>query len=204
MGHTRCDACREAVSARLDGEDPGLPEDQVDAHLAVCGACRTYAAEAAVQHRLLRLSPAVPVPDLTASVLSAIGSQEPDWEGRRQVMRWTLAAVAVVQLLVALPALLLGGGSDLPTHAARHLGSFDVALAVGLLYAAWRPSRLGALLPVALTLAGCLSLTSVLDLAAGRTAGADELHHLPALVGVALAWLLAHPDRPGRRVPLPM
>ena len=32
----RCGTIREALSARLDGEDPGLPDDDIDAHLGGC------------------------------------------------------------------------------------------------------------------------------------------------------------------------
>ncbi len=35
----RCEACREAISARIDGEDPGVPEEALEAHLAQCPAC---------------------------------------------------------------------------------------------------------------------------------------------------------------------
>ena len=49
---------------------------------------------------------------------------------------------------IAVPALIFGSDAGLPVHTARHLGSFDVALAVGFLFAAWRPSRIPGLLPV--------------------------------------------------------
>jgi len=44
--HMRCTRFREAISARLDGEDPGLPTEQLDAHLAGCPDCRSWAGAA--------------------------------------------------------------------------------------------------------------------------------------------------------------
>jgi predicted anti-sigma-YlaC factor YlaD len=47
----RCTRFREAVSARIDGEDPGLPTRTIDAHLAECPDCRSWA-DAAVSPAL--------------------------------------------------------------------------------------------------------------------------------------------------------
>ena len=62
--------------------------------------------------------------------------------------RWALFVVALTQLVLAAPALLLGEDAGATVHVARELGSFDVALAVGLLVAAWQPARAWGLLPV--------------------------------------------------------
>ena len=56
-------------------------------------------------------------------------------------------------------------------HVARELGSFDVALAVGLLVAAWQPARAWGLLPVATVLALVMGVTAVLDLVDGTRHG---------------------------------
>ena len=52
-----CDSIRELVSLSLDGELPELDAVRVDAHLAVCEGCRTYAAGAAEAARVLREAP---------------------------------------------------------------------------------------------------------------------------------------------------
>src|SRR5213593_3952708 len=52
-----CDRVRELVSASLDGELSELEELRLQAHLAVCGGCRTYAAGAREAARLLRDAP---------------------------------------------------------------------------------------------------------------------------------------------------
>ena len=76
---------------------------------------------------------------------------------------------------------------------ARELGSWDVALGIGLLYAAWRPERAHGLLPFAAALAGALLVTAGFDVAAGREALLSESHHLLELLGVALLAVLAGP-----------
>jgi hypothetical protein len=60
-----CTACREAISALLDDEDPGIDPTLVKAHLAGCAACLAFAAQAGRLRGWLRLQPAEPVPDLT-------------------------------------------------------------------------------------------------------------------------------------------
>jgi predicted anti-sigma-YlaC factor YlaD len=195
-----CNTARNAISARLDGEDLGTDPAALDEHLQRCPACRAFARDAAAMHRDARMSRAPAVPDLTAPILAAIGAEARAHAGHERALRVTLAIVGLVQLVAAVPALVLGDDPGLPVHAARHVGSFDLALAVGFLFAAWRPSRLPGLLPVVTALVACLVGTSVLDLLGGRTAALSETQHVLAVVGVAAAWLLVHPLRPRRRL----
>jgi predicted anti-sigma-YlaC factor YlaD len=195
-----CDTARNAISARLDGEDAGVDPEALDDHLERCQACRAFAREAAAMHRDARMSRAPAVPDLTAPILATIGAETRQQAGHERTLRITLAIVGVVQLIAALPALVLGDDAGGSVHAARHIGSFDLALAVGFLFAAWRPSRLPGLLPVVTALVACLVGTSVLDLLDGRTGALSETQHVVEVVGLAAAWLLAHP-LPWRRRP---
>jgi predicted anti-sigma-YlaC factor YlaD len=192
-----CTRARTALSAQLDGEDPGLPSGALDAHLASCGPCRAWHADARALHTRMRVAPAPVVPDLSAGVLAAIGAERSSAPGDR-ALRVALAVVALVQIGVALPALLLGEDAGLPVHTARHLGSFAVALGVGFLVAAWRPERVGGLLPLAAALVACLVLSSVLDVASGRVVATNELTHVTELVGLAALWLLARTGQPRR------
>jgi hypothetical protein len=91
-----------------------------------------------------------------------------------------------------------GDSNGATSHVARHLGSFDVAIAAGLLYAAWRPQRALALIPVAVVLAGCVIVTATFDLTDGSTSSGLEAHHLVDLVGFALLWIVAGRPLPGR------
>jgi predicted anti-sigma-YlaC factor YlaD len=195
----KCHTIRAAISARLDGEDPGVQRAALDRHLAECAACRAFAQNADAMHRDLRLARAPHVPDLTAPILETIGSQNLRHATHERALRVTLVAVALVMVVAALPALVLGDDAGLPVHAARHVGSFDLALAVGFLFAAWRPSRIAGLLPVVAALVACLVGTSVLDVLEGRTGALTETQHIVEVAGLAAAWLLAHPLTPRRR-----
>ena len=52
-----CDRMRSYVSASLDGELSELEQSRLDAHLAACVGCRTYADGAAGAARLMRTTP---------------------------------------------------------------------------------------------------------------------------------------------------
>ncbi len=201
----RCDTARTAISARLDGEDPGADPSELAAHLERCAACRAFARDAESMHRDVRLARAPAVPDLTAPILASIGSEDRPYRTHERALRVALAVVAVVMIVAAAPALVLGDDAGLPVHAARHIGSFDLALAVGFLFAAWRPSRVAGLLPVVIALVACLVGTSLLDVLDGRTGALGETQHAVEVVGLAAAWLLAHPlplrRRPGLSTP---
>ena len=66
----RCDTIREALSARIDGEDPGLGDQVLDDHLAGCSACAGWADDLSTLHRMVRVREAEPVPDLSAAILA--------------------------------------------------------------------------------------------------------------------------------------
>jgi predicted anti-sigma-YlaC factor YlaD len=195
----RCDRARDALSARLDHEDPGTTPDELDAHLARCGPCRAHAEELTTLHRQVRVREAEPVPDLTAAIMAAVPNPTPRHRSHRVARieaisgtRWALLAVALTQLALAAPGVLLGEASSVTSaHAARELGAFEVALAVGLLVAAWQPARAYGLLPLAVALGAVLLGTAVVDIAAGGTALLSESPHLLEIVGVLLLWRVA-------------
>jgi predicted anti-sigma-YlaC factor YlaD len=193
-----CTACREAVSARLDGEEPGVPTAAVQAHLTSCAGCRGYE-QAACQLLAVREQSAGYAPDLTGAILASIGAttQAASTQGdsrpggaRSLELRIALAVVAVLQLLLGLPALVWGSDAGAPIHAARELGSFSAALAVGLLVCAWQPRRIAGMLPVAGALGALLAVTAILDLTSGRTLAIGEISHLLEMGGVVLLILL--------------
>jgi predicted anti-sigma-YlaC factor YlaD len=188
-----CGDVRTDLSARLDGERGELTERALDAHLASCAACRAYAAEVSAVHRRLRLHAAEPVPrDLTAGVLAAIGDDAHETHGRIGSLRLGLAIIGAIQVLIALPALVLGDDANLPAHTARHLGSFAIALGIGFLVAAWQPRRVGGILPLTAALVACLLVSSAIDVIAGDAGAWSELGgHATEMVGLGLLWLLA-------------
>lgn len=198
----RCDTAREALSARLDGEHPGLEAGVLDLHLGTCSACQGWVEELSALHRMVRVREAEPVPDLTAAILAATPAPATRPSATRwraepvSGARWALFAVALTQLVLAGPALLLGEGPGATVHVARELGAFDVALAVGLLVAAWQPARAWGLLPLAASLALVLGGTAVLDVTQGRAGSLGEAHHLLDLAGVVFLWRVAHDEHP--------
>jgi predicted anti-sigma-YlaC factor YlaD len=201
----RCDDCREIVSARVDGEDGPGEWERASAHLRGCAACRAFASGSDQLHRMTRLQPVDDVPDLTGRIVAAAGLVEPEpVDAGARSLRVVLAVAAVLQIALALPALLLGDDANLPVHIARHIGSFDVALAVGYLWVAWRPNRaLAGVFPVALALVACLLGTSLADVVSGRAGASGELHHITDVVGLTAMWLLGARTlvRPIRRSP---
>jgi predicted anti-sigma-YlaC factor YlaD len=192
-----CDRVREAISARIDGEDPGVPDGPIEAHLATCADCRGWQQRAHAMTRRARLGGRFLEQggrfleqDLTARVLAAI----PPEPARRRRVAWGggmarrtgLAAVAAAQLAITIPLLILGHDHDAGLHAAHELGSFDLALAIAFAVGAVRPAlSAGLAWPCAIAAAG-LAGTAIVDLIAGQTFGADEAQHLVAVAGAAL------------------
>ncbi len=184
-----CEGFRVALSARLDGEEPGLPGSRIDAHLSECDSCQVWRAEAERVTRAVRLQ-SVDVPDLTALILARIPQVKK--RERRRLLQIALGLSAVLQLVLAIPVLL--GAPDVG-HITREAASFDIALAVGFALAARWPERARAYLPVAFVLAGCLTLTSAFDIADGAIRVAHEIGHLAALAQAGLLWGLSSSSR---------
>ncbi len=188
-----CEGWQEAISAHLDGEDPGVALQAIEHHLAGCASCRAFAAAVVDLNRVVRVVPAEEIPDRTTELVRLLTAQRPPGWRRRVLLgaRVGLVVVALVQLALAVSVLVFGEG-HVPVHVARELGAFDLALAVGLLVSAWQPRRAFGLLPVAAVLAAALWAGSVWDLLSGHTTtGAETVHVLP-LVGLVLLWPLAH------------
>jgi predicted anti-sigma-YlaC factor YlaD len=186
-----CTRIREAISASIDGEDAGVSRAEIDAHLRRCGACQEFEAEASELHGQVRFLRTHAPGGTTASISRALD--------RRQVqlltmpVRIALVFVAVAQLGLAVPGLLYGTDEGAPIHVAHEAGSWSLALAVGFLFAAWRPLRAVGMLPFVGALAAGLLFTAGLDLAHGKALALDESSHLLELIGTGLLWLLVHP-----------
>jgi len=186
-----CQDIRAGLSARLDGEDPGRPDQELDLHVAGCLGCAARLDGAAEFTRRVRMRPVEPAVDLAPAVAAAlriadVGLRSRPWS------RAALTGTALAQLLLALPALLLGRDAHAGLHVAREVGATDVALAVGVLCAAWRPWRAAGMLPVVAALALGLTATTVVDVLAGHVPAMHELPHLLAWVEVVLMWRLRH------------
>ena len=115
------------------------------------------------------------------------------------MLRGALVVVALAQLIITLPLLLLG------THdLQRDMGASNMAMCVAFLAVAWRPGRAVAISPVVGTAAGLLIIAVLIDLAGGEASLVSEAPHVAAVIG----WLLVRevaittpptieaPDRP--------
>ncbi len=196
-----CEEYRLGISAWLDGEDAGVDDASLAWHLASCEGCRAFESEAIHLARTVRTAASAEVaPDLSPTIMAAI-NRERTGAARRfdpQALRAGLIALAVVQMVLALPVLLLGRDSGAPVHIAREVGSFDFALAVGFLFVGWRPARAYGMLPLVAALVACLGITTAVDLARGTATLLGESAHLLDLMGLASVWELARAEGPPR------
>ncbi len=108
------------------------------------------------------------------------------------LIRLALFLVAAAQVIIAVPALF---GDDLGAtiHVAHEQGAWGLALAAGMAFGAWRPTRATAMLPVLSVFVVCLGFMTALDISAGRVAPSAEAPHLMAAFGLVLLWLESHP-----------
>lgn len=108
-----CTRIEEAISARIDGEDPAMADDIIDAHVGRCSRCAAFAASAEEQHRRLRVRAAPTVPDLTGPILAAVPEGEapraPLVIGGHAFRVRTVAVAAIAVVAVALGAFVAGG-----------------------------------------------------------------------------------------------
>ncbi|MFP3902412.1 MAG: zf-HC2 domain-containing protein [Acidimicrobiia bacterium] len=194
----RCSRCREAVSARLDGEPTGVPVDRVDAHLAECHDCQAWAAAAGslapASREVLRDRVALD-PHVLATLLAEARPRTTATAGLRW-WRFALVAIALAQLAAALPGSLVRQ-DDAAVHLVHELTSWDVGLSVGFLFLAWRPLRAWGALPLLTALMAGVVAMAAIDLLSGHALLGRELVHLLALAGLACVWALA------QRVPRP-
>jgi predicted anti-sigma-YlaC factor YlaD len=183
-----CARAREAVSASLDGESRAV-DRAVGAHLRRCAGCRAFRDRAVALQRTT-LDAHAPVPDLTARIVDGV-AQNREWTIEPWV-RVALFTLGIAQLALAVPGL-LGSDEGAPIHIAHEVGSWDVALAIGFIFVAWRPLRAVGMLPFVAALSFMLVLTAVIDLLHGHAEAIFETTHLLEVAGSLLLWYLAHP-----------
>jgi predicted anti-sigma-YlaC factor YlaD len=195
-----CEQYRLGISARLDGEDAGIDDATLAWHLANCEPCRRFESEAIALTRAVRVAAAETPPDLAPAIMAAVNQELAASSSRfdPQALRSGLIALAAVQMVLALPVLLLGRDAGAPVHIAREVGSFDFALAVGFLFVGWRPARAYGMLPLVAALVLCLGVSTAVDLVRGTATLLGESAHLLDLMGLASVWELARMDSPPR------
>ncbi|WP_370941993.1 zf-HC2 domain-containing protein [Amycolatopsis sp. cg5] len=193
-----CEIFREALSARIDSEQGPLPDDQVDRHLATCQACRGWFDQSRLLRRSMLVRSAPEVPDLTALILE--NSPPPPRE--KWGLRVALGVVGLVQCGLAFAQLL---GVETGTHgghgdaAAGHLlnegAAWNLAIGIGLLWAAVRTKAAAGQLPMITGFVLVLSAVSASDLLGGRVTTARLVTHVFLVIGLALLFAVYRQDR---------
>jgi predicted anti-sigma-YlaC factor YlaD len=198
-----------ALSARLDGE---FTDEQtslsIDAHLLHCNLCSLRLVTATALRGQVRVGTAVPGPDLSESIMTAIRVRELQRVQRQQraaavdpavAVRLVLAILAVLQTVGALIHL-FGVGASWAMPAAAHLSKeravMEIAVAVAFGTAAAKPDLVAALIPMASAVAIGLFGTAIIDTVSGATEGGFETGHTLALGGALALVVLQRSVRP--------
>ncbi len=140
------------------------------------------------------LAPTLPATPLTALTVSV----SPSGSVSLVITLPDAVAFSVVEFVLALSSLAFGYGQG-SAHDARHLSSFAVAVAVGLVYAAWHPSRSAGVLAVVATLVAAMTASAGVELVEGRTTWLAEAHHVLELSALGSLWALAGFPHPSLR-----
>jgi predicted anti-sigma-YlaC factor YlaD len=202
-----CQTCREALSARIDGEDEPAPADRTDAHLAGCPSCRAWQERAVASSRTLRVREVTPVPDLT-DVIMATAPTPVDTRGWWP--RLLLGGVAVAQIGLGLSQMLsLGataadarhGGLPVASHLFNESTAWNLALGVGLFWAVFRPRATAGLIPMLGGFLLVLIAYSTHDLITGAAPLSRVLGHGLLVAGLCLLIVVNRqsPDRAPHR-----
>ena len=183
-----CENIQAALSARADGEDPGMPDTVVAWHVRACPRCSLFAELVAGAD--IAVPTAAGGIDVSKRIVAMAGNID------RSGVWWGLQAalflIAVAELVLAIPDL-LGHPSGVvgDIHLARHLGAFQSAYAVGLIVVALRPAKARAYVPVTAALAAAMIGSTIADIVQGAAPAISEVQHSLEISGMLLVWLLA-------------
>lgn len=178
-----CEEYREALSARLDGEQ--APDDR---HLEHCAGCALWYDNAAFITRRTRTAAAVSWPDVTDAVLAKVPARTSVTSTRLSVALGVVGAAQGTSALLALT-----GGGMFQTAA------WQLALAAAFCAVAVRRAPPAGLVPLLATFTGVLSWGV---LSGQLTSTAGMVPYLLSVAGFALVLLLGRRP-PLRRGPIP-
>jgi len=188
------------VSARLDGELPPDRALDLDAHLAVCPACRRWQDDAAAVTRRFRTAPVTAGVEVTEAVLPA--APGPGRARLALTLRIVLGGFGIAQLLLGvfqvtvLRTAAAGGLHDpvdgaSPGHLWHETAAWNIAVGAAFLWVATRRSRPVGILPILSVFIGVLVLLSASDLLAGQVDPARLASHAFVLVGYLVVLALS-------------
>ncbi|OZC76932.1 hypothetical protein CH274_19895 [Rhodococcus sp. 06-418-5] len=202
-----CSLAREALSARIDGEREPVPTHRTDEHLATCTDCQAWYASATALTRSLRVNSVGRTPDLTSSILAAVGVPVPRSRPRR-LLRWVirdhpwraaLVVVALAQLALGLTQIfgighdhggMVMGTEAMTGHLFNESTAWNLAVGVGFLIAAWRPAATNGLLPVLATFTVLLTCFVITDSIAGQVTVERVASHAIIAIGVLVTMMV--------------
>lgn len=191
-----CDEFREALSARLDGEDDPAERAVTDAHLAGCAACRQWYDAAARVTRMVRTSVVTHEVRVSDEVLAA--APGPGRARLLRAVRVALGVLGVAQFLLG--AAQIGGfaaGRHLhtfgvgPDHLWHESAAWNVAVGAGFAWIAFSRGPGSGLIPTLTAFVAALSLLTASDVIAGRVDLGRVLSHAFILVGYLLVLVLS-------------
>lgn len=184
----RCGDAKVLISASADDELLNDERRVLDAHLESCPDCQAYAEALASLTRTVRLRAAQFEREFLTSVMSR---SRPARLGRGGWLRPALVWCGLVIGVLSIRPLVWADADGASVHIARHLGASSLALAIGLLYAAWRPHRAFGLLPFVGALLATTVLTTVLDTLDRTRSPISEAVHLVEMAGLVILWMVA-------------
>ena len=209
----RCDVAREALSARLDGEDPDVLAYELDAHLGSCRRCRVWLIGAAAQTRQLAAFEAGHAPDLTDQIMATAGFVgAPRYRRLMAALhsgwrRCGLIGVGVFQVAIAAAQIsgvdfgmlsASGHGATTGAHLMHESTAWLFALGLTMVVAGvWTVAAVGVAAIVSVYSAALTSYV-LFDAFRGEVTAARIASHVPLVIGTVFALLVAR-DRGGAR-----
>ncbi|WP_433609901.1 zf-HC2 domain-containing protein [Dactylosporangium sp. CA-139114] len=200
-----CERYREALSARLDGEDEPIEPALVDAHLAGCAACRQWEREAQAVTRLVRLQPVPGTPPPVESLLTGFKPGKRRVFGKRQLvltLRVLLGLFGLAQFMLGIAQAATAANTN-HVHGSGHVfhesAAWNVAIGAGFAWIATRRATPAGALPMLTAFVALLALLSASDLMNGTVETTRLISHGFVLAGYGIVLALSRPALdPGR------
>jgi len=176
----------------MDGEQELFAADLVDEHVQHCAGCRSWLVAAESMNRAFRVQSAVPVPDLTAAILT---SSAPKWKmPKLPWLRIGLAWVGFAQIVFGIVQMVVqlqtSATPSVALHAFSEGGAWNVAAGCGLMYAAWRTKATVGLLPMLTPFAILVAGVTVYDIVDGAIKPMHIFAHGLLVIGLAFLFFV--------------